>query len=63
MSNRLSFKKYFIYLFSERGKRRKKERERNIDVQEKHLLVASHMSPTGDLAHNTHMCSDWELNW
>ena len=26
------FKKYFIYLFLERGERREKERHRNIDV-------------------------------
>ena len=31
---------------------------------EKHqCVVASHMSPTGDLAHNPGMCPDWELNW
>ena len=33
----------FIYLFLERGEGREKERERNIDVPEKHRLVASHM--------------------
>ena len=31
---------------------------------EKHLcVVASCMSPTGDLTHNPGMCPDWELNW
>ena len=25
-------------------------------------MVASHMSPAGDLAHNPGMCSDWESN-
>ena len=31
---------------------------------EKHqCVVASHMDPTGDLAHNPDMCPDWELNW
>ena len=34
-----------IYLFLERGEGRKKERERNIDVREKHLLVASLTCP------------------
>ena len=30
---------------------------------EKHQsVVASHMAPTGDLAHNPGMCPDWELN-
>ena len=35
------FKKFFIYLFLERGKGREEERERNVDVSEKHCLVAS----------------------
>ena len=26
-------------------------------------MVASHVPPTGDLAHNPGMCLDWELNW
>ena len=31
---------------------------------EKHqCMVASCMSPTGDLAHNPGMYPDWELNW
>ena len=51
------FKKYFIYLFLERG--REGERE-----EEKHqCVVASHVPPTGDLAHNPGTCPDWELNW
>ena len=25
-------------------------------------MVASHVAPTGDLAHNPGMCPDWELN-
>ena len=25
-------------------------------------MVASHMPPTGDLAHNAGMCPEWELN-
>ena len=30
---------------------------------EKHqCMVASHVAPTGDLARNTGMCPDWELN-
>ena len=31
---------------------------------EKHQrVVASHVPPTRDLAHNPSMCPDWELNW
>ena len=26
-------------------------------------MVVSPVSPTGDLAHNSGMCLDWELNW
>ena len=41
----------------ERG--RKGERE-----GEKHqCVVAPHVPPNGDLAHNPGMCPDWELNW
>ena len=54
--------KDFIYLFLERGEGREIERERNINVQEIHQLVASHISPPGDLACNPGMCPDWELN-
>ena len=47
--------KDFIYLFLER---REEEREGG-----KHqCVVASHTSPTGDLARNPGMCCDWELN-
>ena len=46
----LGFLKDFIYLFLERG--RKGERE-----GEKHqCVVATHMPPTGNLAHNPGMC-------
>ena len=49
-------KKYFIYLFLERGKGRGKEGEKH------QCVVASHMPPTGDLAYNPDMCPDWESN-
>ena len=26
-------------------------------------MIASHVPPTGDLAHNPGLCPDWELNW
>ena len=48
-----------IYLFLEA---REEEMEANINVWEKHQLVASCMPPTGDLAHNPGMCPDQESN-
>ena len=46
------FKKYFIYLFLERGRE-----------EEKHqCVVAFHAPPTGDPACNPGVCPDWELN-
>ena len=44
------------------GEGREKERERNIDVPEKHRSVASPMPPLGDLACNTGMSPDGESN-
>ena len=52
------FFKDYIYLFLERGKRRKKERERNINV----FLPLACPPPTGDLDYNPGMCLHWELN-
>ena len=54
------FVKDFIY-FWERREGREKERERNINVWEKHQLVAFHMLLTGDLAWNPGMCPI--VNW
>ena len=52
-----------FYLFIlKRGEDREKERERNINVREKHRLAASHMSPNWDQAHNPGMCPDPEWN-
>ena len=53
---------FIYYFFSERGEGRKKERERNIDMQEKHQLVASCTPPPGDLVHNPDLCPDRESN-
>ena len=50
-----------LFIFREE-KGREKERERNINVQEIHQLVASHTPLTGDLACNPGMCPDWGLN-
>ena len=52
----IHFLKDFTYLFSERGREEKREGEKHLCV------VASHVPPTGDLAHNPSMCPDWELN-
>ena len=46
-----SFFRTFICLFLEKGEGREKE---------KHRSVASFMPPTGDLAHNSGRCPDWE---
>ena len=40
----------FIYLFLER------------EGEKQQCVVASHVPPTGDPAHNLGMCYDWELN-
>ena len=51
-----SFLKDFMYLFLERGKEGKREGEQH------QCVVASHTSPTGDLACSPGMCPGWELN-
>ena len=53
---------FYFFFFFRKGGEREKERKRNIDMWEEHVLVASHMHPTGDLAHNPSVCSDWESN-
>ena len=50
------FLKYFIYLFIVRVGKRGREREKH------QCVVASSVSPTGDLARNPGMCPDWESN-
>ena len=52
----LSFFKDFIYLFLERGREGEKE------GKEHQCVVAPHVPPTRDLAHNLGMHLDWELN-
>ena len=52
------FKDFYLFIFLNRGE----GREKNIDVQEKHRLVASRTPPIGALAHNPGMCPDRELN-
>ena len=47
------FKILFISFQRKGGRKRGRENQ---------CVVASHVPPTGDLAHNPGMCSDWELN-
>ena len=56
------FKRFFIYIFLERGEEKEKEKERNINVQDKYQSVASHTPTTRNLVHNPGMCPDWESN-
>ena len=60
-----SFKKIlFIYLFIwEGGDGKKKERERNFNVREKHWSIASHTHPNQGPTHNPDMYPEWESNW
>ena len=46
-----------MYLFLG-GERRGKERERNIDVREKHQSTVSRIHPDQDWTHNPGMCPD-----
>ena len=47
---------FYLFTFRQRGGQGEREREKY------QCVVASRMSPTGDLAHNPGMCPDWELN-
>ena len=58
----LFLKRFFIYIFLERGEEKEKEKERNINVQDKYQSVTSHTPTTRNLVHNPGMCPDWELN-
>ena len=50
------FLRFYYFIFRGRGREREKDGE-------KHQLVASCTSPTGDMAHNPGTCPDGELNW
>ena len=49
-------KKFYLFIFRERGREGEREGEKH------HCVVVSLVPPTGDLAHNPSMCPDWELN-
>ena len=57
MSLRFFEKRFYLFFVLERG------REEERDGEKHQCVVASHMPPTGDLAHNPGMCPDWELNY
>ena len=50
------FKSFYLFIFRERGREGEKEGEKL------RCVVVSYASPTGDLACNSGMCPDWELN-
>ena len=52
----LLFKRFYLFIFRERGREGGREGEKH------QCVVASHTPRTGDLAHNPGMCPDWESN-
>ena len=50
------FKRFYLFIFRERGSEGEKE------VEKHQCVVASHVPPTGDTACNPGICPDWELN-
>ena len=50
-----SFFKRFFYILLDRGERKEKERERNINVWLPLMCLS-----LGNLVHNPGMCPDWE---
>ena len=52
----LFFKRFYLFISRERVREGEREGEKH------QCVVASHVPPTGDLACNPDMCSDWELN-
>ena len=53
----LFFLRLYLFIFRQRGREGEREGEKY------QCVVASHIPPTGDLAHKPGMCPDWELNW
>ena len=51
------FLRFYLFIFGERG--REGEREGG----KCQCVVAFHVPPSRDLAHNPGVCHDWELNW
>ena len=51
------FLRFDLFIFRDRG------REGEREGKKYQCMVASHTPSTGDLAHNSDMCPDWEWNW
>ena len=49
-------KRFYLFIFRER------EREREREGEKHQCVIAPYMPPTGHLAYNLGMCSNWELN-
>ena len=56
------FFKRILFIYFQREEKGGRETSMARDTWIGHLLVASRMPPTGDLAHNPGMCPDWESN-
>ena len=52
----LFFKIFYLFIFRERAREGEREGEKHQHE------VASHVVPSGDLAHNPGTCPDWESN-
>ena len=50
------FKRFYLFIFRERGREREREGEKQ------QCVVASHVAPIGDLACNPGTCPDWDSN-
>ena len=51
------FLRFYLFIFRERGREGEREGEKH------QCVVASHVVPTGDLAHTPVMRPDWESDW
>ena len=49
-------KRFYLFIFRERGREGEREGEKH------QCVLASHVLPSEDLAHNPGMCPEWELN-
>ena len=56
-------KRFLLYLSLEKREEREKERKRNIDVREKHRLVAPCIHPDRGWNPRPRCVPDWELDW
>ena len=52
----LNILRFDLFIFRKRGREGEREGKKH------HCVIASHVPPTGELAHNPGMCPDWESN-